>query len=209
MARSGLTHRDARRQRASSRDEWRRIHALYEATFDAKGNHAALTRAFFLALGETLGDAVQVALARDGDTIVAMALLIQSERAPCTAATGAPAWRCPACISSCATTAASNTRSRHGLRCFEPGAQGEHKLARGFLPVRTQSRHYLAHAGFRGAVRAALASEATGPRGRGPAIAQPMPGRTGRRAHSAVRRNRRRSDDSACTTDAMIRLADR
>ncbi|HEV2682010.1 MAG TPA: peptidogalycan biosysnthesis protein, partial [Rhodanobacter sp.] len=42
---------------------------------------------------------------------------------------------------------------------FEPGAQGEHKLARGFLPVRTHSRHYLANPDFRAAVAVALANE--------------------------------------------------
>jgi predicted N-acyltransferase len=46
------------------------------------------------------------------------------------------------------------------LRRFEPGAQGEHKLARGFLPARTHSRHWLAHPGFRAAVASALAREA-------------------------------------------------
>jgi predicted N-acyltransferase len=50
----------------------------------------------------------------------------------------------------------------HGLKRFEPGAQGEHKLARGFVPVRTQSRHYLVHPQFRQAVREALAYEARG-----------------------------------------------
>jgi predicted N-acyltransferase len=49
---------------------------------------------------------------------------------------------------------------QHGLTAFEPGAQGEHKLARGFLPTRTQSFHYLADARFRAAVREALAREA-------------------------------------------------
>jgi hypothetical protein len=48
----------------------------------------------------------------------------------------------------------------HGLQRFEPGAQGEHKLARGFLPVRTQSRHFLLNDSFRRAVRDALVHEA-------------------------------------------------
>lgn len=48
----------------------------------------------------------------------------------------------------------------HQLTRFEPGAQGEHKLARGFLPVRTQSRHYLRHPDFRIAVAEALVNEA-------------------------------------------------
>lgn len=39
-----------------------------------------------------------------------------------------------------------------GLKYFEPGAQGEHKISRGFLPVRTQSAHWIAHEGFRGVI---------------------------------------------------------
>ncbi len=40
----------------------------------------------------------------------------------------------------------------HGLHHFEPGAQGEHKLARGFLPTCTHSRHWLAHPIFHHAI---------------------------------------------------------
>ena len=32
---------------------------------------------------------------------------------------------------------------RHGLKSFEPGAQGEHKIARGFIPTLTRSSHWL------------------------------------------------------------------
>ena len=38
------------------------------------------------------------------------------------------------------------------LRIVEAGAQGEHKLARGYIPVTTHSAHYIAHEGFRRAV---------------------------------------------------------
>jgi predicted N-acyltransferase len=41
---------------------------------------------------------------------------------------------------------------REGLAVFEPGAQGEHKVARGFLPVATRSRHWLADPAFSAAV---------------------------------------------------------
>jgi predicted N-acyltransferase len=47
----------------------------------------------------------------------------------------------------------------HGLRVFEGGAQGEHKLARGFLPVVTQSRHWLADARLSHAVYDFLSRE--------------------------------------------------
>ncbi len=46
------------------------------------------------------------------------------------------------------------------LQTFEPGAQGEHKIARGFLPTRTHSRHYLVNESFDLAVRNALVHEA-------------------------------------------------
>ncbi len=39
-----------------------------------------------------------------------------------------------------------------GLKRVEAGAQGEHKLARGYLPVTTHSAHYIAHAGLRRAI---------------------------------------------------------
>ena len=42
---------------------------------------------------------------------------------------------------------------REGLQHFEPGAQGEHKLARGFLPTEVRSRHWIAHPQFREALR--------------------------------------------------------
>jgi len=41
---------------------------------------------------------------------------------------------------------------REGLRCFEPGAQGEHKIARGFLPTQVRSRHWIADRAFDAAI---------------------------------------------------------
>ena len=48
----------------------------------------------------------------------------------------------------------------HNLKTFEGGAGGEHKLARGFLPVTTRSAHWLAHPQFAQAVEDYLKSEA-------------------------------------------------
>jgi predicted N-acyltransferase len=141
-----------------SDDEWWQVHALYEATFDAKGNHAALTARFFRQLGE-LGQLAQLALARHGETIVAMALFVQGGGVLYGRYWGAsvdvPGLHFELCYYRGIEHAIT-----HRLDRFEPGAQGEHKLARGFLPVRTHSRHYLVHPAFRAAVAAALASEA-------------------------------------------------
>ena len=50
----------------------------------------------------------------------------------------------------------------NGYRRFEGGAQGEHKMARGLLPVRTHSAHWLAHPAFADAVAGFLDQERTG-----------------------------------------------
>jgi predicted N-acyltransferase len=50
----------------------------------------------------------------------------------------------------------------HGLQRFEGGAQGEHKMARALMPVRTHSAHWLAHPGFADAVERFLAQEGEG-----------------------------------------------
>jgi predicted N-acyltransferase len=140
-------------------DEWRQIHTLYEATFDAKGNHAALTLPMFAGLGEALGDGVQVALARDGGRIVAMALFLQSSDTLYGRYWGAE-FDVPGLHFELCYYQGIEHAIHRGLQRFEPGAQGEHKLARGFLPVRTHSRHYLVNKSFRDAVHHALAHEA-------------------------------------------------
>jgi hypothetical protein len=138
-------------------DEWRQIHALYQATFDARGNHAALTTAFFSRLGE-LGDTVQLALARNGDEIVAMALFLHSSNVLYGRYWGATV-EVPGLHFELCYYRGIEYAIAHKLQRFEPGAQGEHKLARGFLPATTHSRHYLVHEGFREAVQKALEHE--------------------------------------------------
>jgi predicted N-acyltransferase len=157
VARAGL-RLEWRRGDSLDADEWRQVHALYEHTFDAKGNHAALTREFFNALGGELGTATHLALAWEGAHIAAMALFLQGDEALYGRYWGSrvdvPGLHFELCYYQGIEHAI-----RAGLQRFEPGAQGEHKLARGFLPVHTHSRHYLADAGLRKAVRAALARE--------------------------------------------------
>lgn len=140
--------------------EWRQIHALYELTFDMKGNHAALTARFFQYLGHTMGAKVQVALARDGTDIVAMALFLRSADVLYGRYWGASVELSGLHFELCYYLGIEYA-IRECIARFEPGAQGEHKLARGFLPTLTHSRHYIAHEGFRQAVAAALVQEAT------------------------------------------------
>jgi predicted N-acyltransferase len=144
-----------------SEDDWDTIHALYLNTFDEKGNHAALTRDFFAHLGRTMGSQVHVALARRDDRIVAMALFLSDDTTLYGRYWGASEMH-PGLHFELCYYQGIEWCIRRGLQRFEPGAQGEHKLTRGFLPTRTHSRHLLLHGDFREAVAAALAHEAEG-----------------------------------------------
>lgn len=138
---------------------WTEMHALYRGTFDEKGNLPALTESFFRHLGAAMPTQVLVAFGRRDGRIVAGALFLRSRDTLYGRYWGAhehvPGLHFELCyyqgIEYCI---------RHGLARFEPGAQGEHKLARGFLPTRTHSRHYLRDPRFRATLREALAREA-------------------------------------------------
>jgi predicted N-acyltransferase len=139
--------------------EWRIVHALYENTFDEKGNLATLGLEFFRHLATALGDGLQLALARHQGEIAAMALFLRGGDTLYGRYWGtrvdAPGLHFELCYYQ-----GIDHAIREGLARFEPGAQGEHKIARGFLPVRTHSRHFIVHGGFRTAVARALAHEA-------------------------------------------------
>ena len=48
---------------------------------------------------------------------------------------------------------------KHNLQRFDPGAQGEHKIQRGFTPIETWSNHWIAHPDFSAAINNFLAAE--------------------------------------------------
>jgi len=158
VARAGITC-ELRHGDEINAAEWRAIHELYLNTFEERGNHPALTLGFFRHLGAALPRQVIAVLCRRGSAIIAMALLLRSSTTLYGRYWGClenvPGLHFEACyyqgIEYCLT---------HGLTTFEPGAQGEHKLARGFLPTKTRSFHYLADPRFRAAVREALGREA-------------------------------------------------
>jgi len=139
-------------------DAWRAVHHLYTHTFDEKGNTPTLTLDFFRHLGAAFPEHSHVAFAYRAGNIVAGALFLSSGDTLYGRYWGAheevPGLHFELCyyqgIDHCL---------RRGLHRFEPGAQGMHKLARGFLPTRTHSRHYIADARFRAVIRASLQRE--------------------------------------------------
>lgn len=139
--------------------DWQALHRLYLATFDAHGNHPALTEAFFRHLGRRMPRQVVAVLCRRRGRIIAAALCLRSADTLYGRYWGAdeavPGLHFEACyyrgIDYCI---------RHGLRQFEPGAQGEHKIARGFLPTRTRSFHRIMDPRFEAAIADVLRREA-------------------------------------------------
>jgi len=159
VARAGIVS-EFRDGGSLSDDEWHAMHDLYLATFDQKGNTPTLTREFFRHLGRAFPSRSHVAFAYRNGRIIAGALFLSSNTALYGRYWGAreqvPGLHFELCyyqgIEYCLSA---------GLTRFEPGAQGEHKLSRGFLPVRTHSRHYIADVRFRDALRSVLQREAT------------------------------------------------
>ena len=135
------------------------VHRCYIRTFADKGNTPALTRDFFARICRDLPTRTLAVIASRGDVALACAFLLQSS----TTLYGRY-WGCIEDAPGLHFETCYHQGIEHaivqGLQVFEPGAQGEHKIARGFLPVRTHSRHFFAHAGFRLAIADYLKREA-------------------------------------------------
>ena len=148
---SGLSLRALRGTEITER-HWKAFHRFYRATTDKKwGRSAYLTSRFWPMLGERLGDRVVLMVAeRDGEP-VAGALNLVGEDALYGRNWGAvvdvPFLHFELCY-----YMAMDFAITHGLKRVEAGAQGEHKIQRGYLPVPTYSAHWIEHGGLRRAV---------------------------------------------------------
>ncbi|MBS1143249.1 MAG: hypothetical protein H6R14_655 [Proteobacteria bacterium] len=123
--------------------EWPALHALYASTFDKFGNHAVFTAACFADLAHALGRRMVVFIARDGLRPVAVSLCFRSDDTLC-----GRYWGCSGQYHSlhfelCFYQGIAYCL-REGLTRFEPGAGGEHKIARGFTPTVVHSAHWIA-----------------------------------------------------------------
>lgn len=150
VARSGVGIRVVE-GREATRADLAAMHAFYLTTFAEYGNHAALTLPFLEHLAQAMPDALVLVLAEREGRPVAGALCLRGRDTLYGRYWGAtesvPGLHFELCyyqgIEYCL---------RAGLSRFEPGAQGEHKLARGFLPTLVHSRHWIADPSFRHAL---------------------------------------------------------
>ena len=135
------------------------MHDFYLQTFAEYGNHPALTLPFLRHLARAMPESLVLILAERAGMPIAGALCLRGNDTLYGRYWGSseavPGLHFETCyyqgIEYCL---------RQGLTRFEPGAQGEHKLARGFLPTFVHSRHRIAHPAFREALRAWCGEEA-------------------------------------------------
>ena len=138
--------------------DWQRIYDLYAGIYRRKYGTATLSREFFEHVGRNMPDQVLAATARDRGQINAVSLFYRSD----THLYGR-VWGCEGYYNhlhfECCYYQGIEYCIEHGLRYFDPGAQGEHKLSRGFLPTLTWSGHWIAHPQFREAIEQFLRQE--------------------------------------------------
>jgi predicted N-acyltransferase len=142
-------------------EHWDAFWVFYQDTGARKWGQPYLTREAFSLLGERMGDRIILILAYDGATPIAGALNFA----------GADAlygryWGCTRDVrflhfELCYYQAIDIAIAR-GLKRVEAGAQGGHKLARGYEPVQTTSAHWIADPGFSAAIADFLEREAAG-----------------------------------------------
>jgi predicted N-acyltransferase len=134
-----------------SPEHWAAFYRFYESTVDRKWGSAYLTRDFFPMLGQRLGERVVLMLAlRDGKPVAGALNLMGRD------ALYGRNWGClgdfPFLHFELCYYQAIDFAIAHQLSRVEAGAQGEHKIQRGYLPSLTYSAHWIAHRGLRAAI---------------------------------------------------------
>ena len=132
-------------------DQWRAYHRLYSSTYDRKFGYPSLTEAFFMEIGETMGACALLILARRAGRYVAGAHLFRGARVLFGRNWGCSEFHRSLHFEMCYYRAIEYC-IEHRLTGFEAGAQGEHKITRGFMPVKTWSAHWVRHDAFRDAI---------------------------------------------------------
>jgi uncharacterized protein len=153
---------------------WDAFYRFYQSTVDRKWGSAYLTRSFFSLLGERLGHRVVLMYAENAGKPVAGALNLAGDEA-----LYGRNWGCrgdwPFLHFELCYYRAIDWAIEHGLKRVEAGAQGRHKIQRGYMPRPTYSAHWIAHTGLRRAVENFLAEERIGIQQEMDALAEESP----------------------------------
>ena len=137
---------------------WDDFFSFYEDTGSRKWGRPYLNRAFFSRVGEAMGERIVLMMAKRAGRYIAGAINFRGANT-----LYGRNWGCiedhPFLHFELCYHQAIDYAIAHGLSRVEAGAQGEHKLARGYRPVITRSLHHIADPGLRRPVAAYLAQE--------------------------------------------------
>jgi predicted N-acyltransferase len=156
----GITFRQIAGKKISA-EEWKFFKQCYDRTYAAHGSTPYLNLDFFLRIGTSMPQNILLIIAERAGKPVASSLVIHTAHTLYGRYWGAIE-DIPYLHFETAYYQPLEFCIRRGLRCFEGGAQGEHKMARGFLPQKTWSVHWLAHPAFADAVQHFLEKESGG-----------------------------------------------
>jgi predicted N-acyltransferase len=149
---------EAKTGSAITEADWDAFHVFYMDTGSRKWGRPYLNRAFFSLIGQRMADRILLVIAKRNGRPIAGALNLIGAEALYGRYWGAieeqPFLHFEVCYYQ-----AIDFAIRHGLKRVEAGAQGEHKLARGYVPTTTHSAHYVVDPGFRTAVARYLVHE--------------------------------------------------
>lgn len=137
---------------------WNAFYRFYLATADKKWGNAYLEKDFFVRLGRTMGDRVVLVMAERRGEPIAGALNLRGRDTLYGRNWGTLDDQ-PFLHFECCYYQAIDYAIAHGLARVEAGAQGMHKIQRGYLPVPTYSAHWIADPGLRRAIAGFLDQE--------------------------------------------------
>jgi predicted N-acyltransferase len=150
IAEAGITFRTLAGE-AIDTASWKTIFGFSERTFLRHGNGHYLNVDFLQRVAIALPGTVTVKLAERAGSPLAAAIFFEGGGGLYGRYWGADTQEDSLHFEACYYQGIEHCIAK-GLQFFDPGTQGEHKLARGFEPTRTTSAHWLQHAGFREAV---------------------------------------------------------
>ncbi len=140
---------------------WSTVYEFYADTFHRHGHAPYLSLEFFLRISASLPDKIMLKIARLGADPIAVAIFFVGDDALFGRYWGAGGNYHSLHFETCYYQGIEYC-IEHGLRRFEPGTQGEHKVPRGFVPTITGSAHDILDPRFAAAIRDFAAREARG-----------------------------------------------
>jgi predicted N-acyltransferase len=147
----------------ASTDDWSFFYRCYENTYREHHSSPYLTEEFFQLLGQVMPEHFHLIIANIDERPIASSLLVVDHLTSKIYGRYWGAVEYFRCLHfEMAYYQAIEYCIKEGIQTFEGGAQGEHKMARGFLPITLQSAHWIADPGFSAAVKRFLDREREG-----------------------------------------------